>query len=922
MLLDFNTHLGRYEIRSLLGAGGMGEVYLAQDSTLRRLVALKVLPSDLTRDPGRLRRFELEAFAASALNHPNIITIYEIGQIDGTQFIATEFIDGITLRQRIADGEMTLTEALDVAIQAAGALVAAHEAGIVHRDIKPENLMLRRDGYVKVLDFGLAKLAQEPLREAGSDPNALTKIMTSTEPGVLMGTVSYMSPEQAQGQVVDARTDSWSLGMVLYEMLSGDVPFKGPTNSHIIVSLLEDEPPPLLTRDGGQAPAELERIVGKALQKNREERYQTIKDLLLDLKSFKRKLEISIETEPFTRVSFGGRDAVTHTTAAAEIGSAGEHPVRVTEADATRLTLKSEVKLNGAGRRKQALFAAMLVVIASGILFGFYKFLNRSGTVPSFENMKMAKLTNNGRAIIAAISPDGKHVVYATGDAGRQSLWIRMAAAASTVQIVAPAEVIYHGLTFSPDGTYIYYVARDKNMSIGDLYRVPALGGVARKLLEKIDTPVSFAPDGKQFAFVRNDPNKGESALMVAQADGTEVRQLATRNRPNTYDWPAWSPDGKVIACVARNVAGGLHMSVVEVPAGGGGERVIAPQKWAWCGQIQWAASGHALLITADDAASGTRQVWSLSYPDGEARKVTNDTNSYIGSSLTSDASALVTVQTDQTSNIWTATLDGASSRVKQITSGKNLGAGGVAWTPDNRVVYGSLEGGVPDIWSMDDDGGNQRQLTLEAGKNYLPVVSHDNRYIAFVSDRAGTYNIWRMDSDGGRQTQLTSGRFDGAPSFFPDHQSIAFFAWGSDKPTINQVSIDGGQLKPLSSAYSYMPVVSPDGKLISYHAQDQNSSTSKLIVVATDSGQVLKTFDLPATPTRWMTDGSAVLYVDSDNGGANIWSQPIAGGKPSQLTNFSSEQIFYFDLSRDGKYLVISRGTKTSDVILISNVK
>lgn len=921
MLLDFNTHLGRYEIRSLLGAGGMGEVYLAHDATLRRPVALKVLPTDLTRDHGRLRRFEQEAYAASALNHPNIITIYEIGQVDGTPFIATEFVDGITLRQRITNGGLESIEALDIAMQAAAALAAAHEAGIVHRDIKPENIMLRRDDYVKVLDFGLAKLTQEAFREVSSDPDASTKIMMSTEPGVLMGTVSYMSPEQAQGYAIDARTDIWSLGVVLSEMLSGDVPFKGPTNSHVIVSILEKELPALFTKEGRQVPSELERIVAKALRKDREERYQTAKGMLVDLKSLKRKLEISAESEPAAQPSFGNRETMTQGVAA-DVKSAGEPSIRVTEAEAARLTMNIKDTVKDVRRWRRVLAIASLVVVAAaGIVFGFSRFFSQRESAPSFESMKVMKLTNNGKAKIAAVSPDGKYVVYAVGDAGKQSLWMRMVAAASSVQIVAPAAVAYKGLTFSRDGTYIYYVAREMEMSTGALYRVPALGGAAKKLLEKIDTPVSLSPDDKQLAFVRNDPGKGESALMVADTDGTAERKLATRNRPNTYDWPAWSPDGKVIACTVRNVAGKLHMSIVEVPASGGAEQLIASQKWFWCGQIQWLASGNALIITAADEASGIRQVWHLSYPNGEARRITNDTNSYQGSSLTSDSATLVTVQTDQVSNVWTATPHQDASRAKQITFGKNHGAGGVAWAPDNRIVYGSLESGVPDIWSMGADGENQKQLTLDVGKNYLPVVSHDNRYIAFVSDRRGTYNIWRMDIDGGNQKQLTSGKFDGAPSFFPDNRRVAFYTWDSDKPTASQVSIEGDQLAPLSNLYSYMPVVSPDGKLLVYQAiEDQRNFSTKLAVAAAEGGQIMKMFDIPAGPTRWTPDGMALMYVDADKSGSNIWSQPIAGGPPKQLTNFSSEKIFQFDLSCDGKHLVLARGTETSDVILVSS--
>ena len=280
--------LGHYRIVSLLGAGGMGEVYLAEDTRLKRKVALKLLPAHFTADRDRARRFEQEARAASALNHPNIITIHEIGEIGETHYLVTEFIDGEMLRARLSTGRMELPSALEVTLQVASALAAAHEAGIVHRDIKPENIMLRRDGYVKVLDFGLAKLTEPPSarhrcsRADGDEVN--------TETGVVMGTARYMSPEQARGQKVDARSDIFSLGIVLYEMITGRVPFEGATASDVIAAILDKEPSPL-ARYAPEVPVELERIVAKAMRKDREERYQTIKDLHVDLKGLKQELE-------------------------------------------------------------------------------------------------------------------------------------------------------------------------------------------------------------------------------------------------------------------------------------------------------------------------------------------------------------------------------------------------------------------------------------------------------------------------------------------------------------------------------------------------------------------------------------------------------------------------------------------------------
>src|SRR2546426_4224133 len=296
MTIAIGTKLGRYEIRAKIGTGGMGEVYLAQDAKLDRKVALKILPTDVATHHDRMHRFEQEAKAASALNHPNIITIFEIEQVDSVNFIATEFIDGQTLRERMRSGPMKLGEVLEVAIQSASALSAAHDAGIVHRDIKPENLMLRRDGIVKVLDFGLAKLTDRPVATS-VDTEALTRAQIKTDPGVVMGTAIYMSPEQARGLPVDSRTNIFSLSVVLYEMIAGRLPFEGANRKEIMASVLSDKEPQPLTRYSSEASTELGRIVLKSLRKNRDERYQTIQDMLLDFKSLRQELEFARKRE-------------------------------------------------------------------------------------------------------------------------------------------------------------------------------------------------------------------------------------------------------------------------------------------------------------------------------------------------------------------------------------------------------------------------------------------------------------------------------------------------------------------------------------------------------------------------------------------------------------------------------------------------
>jgi serine/threonine protein kinase/Tol biopolymer transport system component len=917
----------------------MGEVYLAQDMTLGRVVALKILPAEIGSDQQRMQRFVQEARTASALNHPNILTIHEIGQVDSTHFIATEFIDGQTLRQQTASHRLKLSEALDIAIQIATALAAAHAAGIVHRDLKPENIMLRSDGYVKVLDFGLAKSSEHA--SSAVDPEAATQMLVNTSPGMVMGTVSYMSPEQARGLPVDARTDIWSLGCVLYEMVTGHTPFAGETTSDVIVSVLDREPPPLTA----EAPPELHRILRKALRKDREERYQTVRDLLVDLKDLKQEIDfeakLEISVPPESRAHLGLR-----TSGGLGVLQAGEETAAHTGVvAAARRTLGSgqtaaSIKTTE-GRKHLAILAVFAVLVAGASVMLYLYLQNRSRQKPgfSFDSMKITRVTTSGKSVGATISADGKYIAHILNDAGQQSLWVRQVATSRTLQIVPPAEVHYLGITFSPDGNYIYYVIGKMNEPMGELYQIPVLGGAPKKLVTDIDSPVTFSPDGKRFAFIRGDTPKAEVALLTANADGTGEKRLAARKAPRTYGLPAWSPDGKHIACVAGETIAGKVMSVVEVNAEDGTERPVTTETWIGVGQLAWLGDGSGMLMLAVDRESRLTQLWHLSYPEGVARRMTNDLNNYAGISVAPQSGDIVTIRYDQSSNIWVAPVraggpqargGGAreslavdTSQAAQVTSGAAKYYGG-AWTPDGKVVYSSDASGRRDLWIMDRDGSNQRQLTADAGGNFSPAVSPDGRYIVFVSDRAsGKHNLWRIDADGANPKQLTSGDFDRSPTFSPDGKWIVYSSFATRSPTLWRLPAEGGDVQQVTDKFSTSPVVSPDGKLIAcYYWDELLDSQLGIAIVPFEGGRPVKTFILPAGFVRWTPDGRALTYVDSRSGVSNIWSQPIEGGPPKQLTDFKADLIFGFDWSRDGRQLGCTRGILTSDVILFSDAK
>ena len=451
------SRLADYEMVRTLGTGGMGEVWLATELRLGRKVALKLLPADLTRDPDQVQRFEQEARAASALSHPNVCTILALGETtDGQHYIAMEYVEGETLRQRLSTARLSIREALDISIQIAAALSAAHGAGIVHRDIKPENVMLRPDGFVKVLDFGLAKLAPASPDSMGADS---TRTVLKTDAGTVVGTAAYMSPEQARGQEVDARTDIWSLGVMLYEMVAGRSPFAGPSGTDVLAAILDREPAPL-ARFEPDTPSELQRIVTKALRKDRGQRYQTVHDLLLDLQALGRDLQ-----------------AQSGDSRTVQPGASG--PVNAPVSGSTRAFTTTHRRASGVA----SVVLALAVVGTALWWWAHARAVPEQESNPLFRIGQMTRLTAEGDAHMAALSGDGRYVVYVRSVDGRPSLWVRQTETASNVQIVPAAGVEYIGVSFSPDASRIYYVTRDIGGEFGTLFRVPLLGGKPQRLL-------------------------------------------------------------------------------------------------------------------------------------------------------------------------------------------------------------------------------------------------------------------------------------------------------------------------------------------------------------------------------------------------------------------------------------------------------
>jgi Tol biopolymer transport system component len=437
-----------------------------------------------------------------------------------------------------------------------------------------------------------------------------------------------------------------------------------------------------------------------------------------------------------------------------------------------------------------------------------------------------------------------------------------------------------------------------------------------------------------RLAFIRIRLVSGESALVVANADGTGERQVAVRKLPANFSsgGPSWSPDGKLIASGVLNQdsARGAVSSVVEVQVEGGTERAITSQNWpaGSVGQVLWLADGSGLALIAFDQATASNQIWHISYPDGIARRITNDVNNYNRLSMTADSSVLVTVHLIAAAGgVWVAPQANAN-RARQISSGRFDGVSGLSWMPSGKILYTSREGGVGDIWIMDQDGKNQKQLTANAGNNFSPWATPDGHYIVFSSNRTlATRGIWRMDIDGGNLKQLTGGPGDIYAQSSPDGRWVVFHSSRDGPFRLWKVSIDGGEPVRLTDKWTANPSVSPDGSQIAcFYREDRQNAPIKVTIIPFAGGDAVKVLDVPQSVTgpaglRWMTDGRALTYIDTINGVSNIWSLPLDGGKRVQLTDFKTDQIFWFDFSHDGK-LALSRGTQTSDVILIRDFR
>lgn len=603
------------------------------------------------------------------------------------------------------------------------------------------------------------------------------------------------------------------------------------------------------------------------------------------------------------------------------------------EPSSTPSPVKGESVVAALKRHRKVAAVALALIIVGAAAFGFwvYRLVGHSRiegaadeTAPS--EIEVTNLTRTGTIGGGAVSRDGRYVVYSVHEGGRDSLWLRQVATPSVQQIVPPAGgITYSGLTFSHDGNHVYFVRREMDGAVQALYRMPVLGGVPIKLLADVHSPITLSPDGSRLAFVREF--RDESTLVIANVDGTNQRKLAARPMTDYFKIPAWSPDGEEIACsVGSGDPYDINNSVIAVRVEDGSQRSLTPQKWAWTRWVEWLANGSGFLMTARDSHEASNQIWHVSYPEGAARRLTSDSKPYFSISLTADSQTLLAMQSQLLSDIWVVP-DRKFDQARKVTLG--TGAYGIAcYAPDGRIVYSSSASGASDIWIMNMDGSNQRQLTVGAGVNEDPVVSPHGKYIVFGSNRAGVFNIWRMNSDGSNPLQLTNGSGEKFPQCSPDGKWVVYnsVAPYQDLYAVWKVPIEGGEPSRLTDTNTYYPAISPDSLRIAYSYRDESSNSRyRIAVIPAAGGQPERTFDiaqgLDLIPNvRWSSDGQSLTYAAARNGLHNIWMQPLDGGPAKTLTDFKIEGRLLFDWSRDGKQLVFVRRLWTNDLVLLKN--
>ena len=920
------TLLGHYKVIRRLGQGGMGVVYEAVDQKLGRHVAVKLLGETVGEDSAALERFWVEARAASALNHPGICTIHHLDESAESPFIVMELLEGNSLEMAYHGRVMPYARLLEMGTQLADALDAAHRKGILHRDIKPANIFLTNSGQAKLLDFGVAKLdASLDGYTASPDPERPTFVKPITRDGLSVGTVAYMSPEQARGEALDARSDLFSLGVVLYEMATGQHPFQGATTAIVFDRILNQAPTAPISLNA-QLPAEFEQTLNNALEKDRELRCQSAAELRAELKRLQRKSSgnvTAVPVAPAERDTGGGASGPVGPTTGG--GASGTTPASGQSAPASAAAVPVAEKAPRKSHRLAWVLAALVLLAVAG--FAAWRFWPMPRP---FANISVSQITNSGNIERVALSADGRFLAEVKNDGGRRTLWVRNTATNTDTQILGPFGNEYVGLTFSPDGNYLYFTrGTPENISFHALYVMPVFGGTPRQIIVDIDSTVSFAPDGNRFTYLRLTPDRKDqfSEIHIAGKDGENNQVIYT-----TLEWlspPVWSPDGSRIAWTgtvppARASAIGVldlpskKLTTIAAPAD-----ILFQNSQDGLTNLVWTPDGRHLLVFYLKPHTDRSQIGIVTTPSGEFHPVTNDVNAYSQLALSADGRTLATVLSNVDSNITYYKGDGGAPL---STTPLRVTPYLIAWAGEDRVLFI-----VPGIAIGSIDRATGRVQTFDTGDlnlgNYIAACPDGHILFTGFPKGGGEARVFRMDADGAEIAQLTTAGVARRPSCSPDSQQVYFSVReGGYATSLWAVSLAGGTPKQvLSSNNTGSYTVSNDGRLAGYEIAVPGTTRFEFRSVDLASHQVssvgpLNVSDHAGSDMHYSPDNRAVAYSILQSGGRTILYQPLDGSAPHTLIDPVPETIWDLRWSPTGKQLATATRSSSSDVVLITD--